>query len=428
MERPGPAAAPDSVEIRFEPATRSGRGVPCSLLAQTSGMPVFTPELTISNGRVARLTLRQDAAQSLSGAAPWPARLEVLLGYAGAPAVRVPVELRGRTAEVPVQGRRAPDFVFANAGDYGYGLVRLDARSVKWLEAHVGDVKDDFLRAMLWGAMWDEVRAARLDPARFVRAAMRALPRENDELLVPATLGRVSRAYSAYLSPAVKAGLRPALEALLLDAARDTTRSYGVRKNHLDTYIGIAGSPAALATVDAMLDSASAAGAPLRPPTRWAIVTTLVARGAPSADARLAAEVRRDSTTEGRRRAFVAGAARPDSATKAAYWTRYFGDRELNEDWVTASLRAFHDPAQESLTRRYLLPALDSLPWIQQNRRIFFLGNWVGAAFDGQRSADALASVDDMLRRRPLPRDLREKILQSRDELERTVAIRRAFP
>ncbi|MEO7456220.1 MAG: hypothetical protein ABIY52_08155, partial [Gemmatimonadaceae bacterium] len=147
-----------------------------------------------------------------------------------------------------------------------------------------------------------------------------------------------------------------------------------------------------------------------------------------SADARLAAETRRDSTTEGRRRAFVAGAAHADAATKEAYWQRYFGDKDLNEDWVTASLRAFHDPAQEQLTRRYLIPALDSLPWVQQNRRIFFLGNWVSATFDGQRSAEALASVDEMLRRKPLPRDLREKILQSRDELERTVAIRRAFP
>ena len=94
----------------------------------------------------------------------------------------------------------------------------------------------------------------------------------------------------------------------------------------------------------------------------------------------------------------------------------------------SVSFRAFHDPAQDALTRRYLVPALDSLSWIQRNRRIFFLGNWVSATLDGQRSADALAAVDEMLRKRAeLPRDLREKILQSRDELERTVAIRRAF-
>jgi len=392
-------------------------------------MPVIAPSLELRDGKISRLTIAQRPARTLSGATPWPVRVELLLGYADAPSVRIPVELRGSvTTVVRAAGQRAPDFIFANAADYGYALVHLDARTIGWLENHIGDVRDDFLRAMLWGALWDQVRDARLAPARFARVALRELPRETDEQLVPVILGRLSRATTAYLSRTEQERLRPELERVLLANANDSSRSYGVRKNHLYAYVSLARSPKALSTLDALLDSAAAAGAPLRPPTRWAIVTTLVARAAPSADARLAAESRRDSTTEGRRRAFVANAARPDSSTKAAYWERYFGDQELNEDWVTASLRAFHDPERDEITRRYLVPALDSLPWIQRNRRIFFLGNWVSATLDGQRSASALAAVDDMLRRRPdMPRDLREKILQSRDELERTVAIRRAY-
>ena len=293
----------------------------------------------------------------------------------------------------------------------------------------MSEVRDDFVRAMLWGALWDQVRDARLAPDRFVALALRELPLERDEQIVPVILGRLSRAVSAYLSPAREAAVRPDVERVLLAIANDSTRSYGVRKNHLDTWIGLARSPGALATLDAMLDSTTLAGAPLRPPTRWAIVTSLTGRGAPTAQRRLSDETRRDSTSEGRRRAFVAGAAQPDSATKARYWTRYFADRQLNEDWVTASLRAYHDPEHESLTRAYLVPALDSLPWVQRNRRIFFLGNWVSATLDGQRSASALAAVDAVLTRpHGLPRDLREKVLQSRDELERTVAIRRTYP
>jgi aminopeptidase N len=307
--------------------------------------------------------------------------------------------------------------------------VQLDDRSLAWIEGHVGTVGDDFLRAMLWGALWDEVRAARLGPSRFVASALRALPTERDDQIVPALVGHVVRAASTYLSDSVRAALLPSVERVLRDGAADTSRSYGVRKSHLDAYVAIARSPAALGDLDTLLDGAAVAGLPLRPPTRWAIVTTLVARGARTADARLAAEARRDSTSEGRRRAFVAGAARADSATKAAYWARYFGDRELNEDWVSASLRAFNDPDQERLTRPYLVPALDSLPWIQRNRRIFFLGGWIGAFVEGQRTRESLHLVDAMLRAHPaLPGDLRQKILQSRDELERTVAIRTRFP
>ena len=45
----------------------------------------------------------------------------------------------------------------------------------------------------------------------------------------------------------------------------------------------------------------------------------------------------------------MAGAARPDSAAKRAYFTRYFTDRALNEEWVTASLGAFVAPGHEAL-------------------------------------------------------------------------------
>ncbi|MFO0243153.1 MAG: hypothetical protein ACK53S_16040, partial [Gemmatimonas sp.] len=94
-------------------------------------------------------------------------------------------------------------------------------------------------------------------------------------------------------------------------------------------------------------------------------------------------------------------------------------------EWVTSSLRAFHEGEQQRLTRRYLVPALDTLRWIQGNRRIFFLGSWLASTLGGQSEREALAIVDGWLARAPgLPTDLRQKVLQARDELERTVRIR----
>src|SRR5205085_11136574 len=103
---------------------------------------------------------------------------------------------------------------------------------------------------------------------------------------------------------------------------------------------------------------------------------------------------KRDSSTSGRRRSFIAGAAFPSAATKQLYFTRYFNDTALNEDWVTASLGAFNASEQAAITLPYLRPALDTLPWVQKNRRIFFLGSWLGSFIGGHRSAEALAAVD----------------------------------
>lgn len=394
------------------------------------GMPIMTQEISSANGRITRLALRQRAAQpQLSGTAPWPMRTSVLLWYPDAAPVRLPVEITTATTVVTAaRGLRTPAFVFANDGDYNYAIVLPDAASTTWLLGHIGEVRDDLLRAMLWGALWDQVREAQLSPAAFAVAAVRELPQERDEQIAGALTGRLLTAANRYGRGGLRAALQDRIETVLLAGASDTARAYGQRKAQLDALIGSARSASALTRIDNWLDGDTAAGLPLRAPTRWAIVTQLASVKHGTAVERLRAESVRDSSSEGRRQAFVAGAAMPDTGVKHTYYARWFADSTLNEEWVTSSLRAFHDSDQDTLTRAYLLPSLDTLPWIQKHRRIFFLGAWLGAAIGGQESPEALAAVNEWLASHPaLGADLRRKVLQARDELQRTVRIRRVF-
>jgi aminopeptidase N len=393
------------------------------------GMPVLEQHLDVANGKIARITLVQRPAQKLSGHGVWPMRTQLALWSASSGVTSLPVEIRAETTVVAAAaGRPAPDFVFANLNDNAYGLVLLDQRSAQWLEAHIGEVHEPFLRAMLWGALWDLVRDAKLAPAQFVATAVRELPDEHDEQISSGIVSRMTRSLSGYMSVDQQRAVGPSVETLLLAGASDSARAYGVRKSQLDAYIGVARSPQAIARLAAWLDSSSTAGLPLRQPTRWSIVDRLIERRAPDADALLATETRRDTTTGARRSAFVAGAAKPNAAAKRDYFDRYFRDTTLNEDWATGSLRTFNSPDDAALTIPYLVPALDSLPWIQKNRRIFFLGSWIGGFIGGQNSPQALSQIDSLLAARPtMARDLREKILQTRDDLERTVRIRAKY-
>jgi len=390
------------------------------------GMPVIEQTVRVTADGQPRVLLRQTPAQTLSGKGPWPIRTSVIVGQPDGRLVRLRVTLDSDSTVVALPaGTATPTFVYANADDYAYALVLPDERTVKWLEENISSVKDSFLRAMLWGALWDLVREARLDPARFSALALRELPTEPDEQVVAGVLGRVGRAIVAYLPAERRDSALATVEKLLRRGSADPDRPYGIRKSYLDTYIRVAGTPSAVAQLDALLDSTEAAGAPLRAPTRWAIVTALIERKAPSAERRLEREARADSGSEGKRRAFVAAAARSDAEVKKDYFRRYFADESLNEDWVTASLDGFNSVRQSELTRPYLIPALDSLRWIQANRRIFFLGSWLTSFLDGQTSAESLTAVDRFLSDHvDLPRDLREKTLQAEDELARTVRIR----
>jgi len=340
----------------------------------------------------------------------------------------LPVEMRSDTTIVEgAVGLPKPFFVYPNANDFGYGIFLLDATSLNGLLSNSIADLDPFLRAMLWGSVWDLVREARFDPTAYALVAMRAaVGSERDEQIVARLLSRIARSFDiriAFESPLFLA------EPWFLQRAGDTTLTYGLRKSFLDAYITIARTPSALTQLDRWLDSTSAAGLPLRQPTRWSIVTALAQRGYKTGGSRLAAEALRDTSTGGKRRAFITGAAFPSADVKRAYFDHYFRDSTLNEDWVTASLGAFNTPGQDGLTMQFLRPALDTLPWIQKNRRIFFLGSWLNAFIGGQRTPEALAIVDKYLAEHPnLPRDLRLKVLQARDDLERTVRIRAAFP
>jgi aminopeptidase N len=392
------------------------------------GMPVVESRLTVRDGRIIRLTLEQHPAQgTISGGRPWPMRSQVLLAYADAPSLNIPVILSGQLTEVTAaRGKPAPVFVFPNAEDYGYFLSLLDSASVHALATGaLGGVRDRFLRSMLWGAMWDQVRGARMDPERFARLVLQELPRETDEQIVPALLGRLDRTIRAYLAPDRAAALATEAEEVLWRGARDSSRPYGIRRSQLDAFIGITESSGGVARLLTLLTADSAAGEPVRDPTRWSAVDRLLVLDHAEGPRALTAQAARDTTPDGRRRGFVAGAARRSPAVKAEYFRRYFADSLLNEDWASGSFGAFNAIEHQQLSLPYLRPALDSLPYIQATRRIFFLGAWLGAFLGGQTSPEALETVRAYLRDNPrLAVDLKQKVMQNTDELERTVRIR----
>jgi aminopeptidase N len=396
-----------------------------------AGLPVVETDLILdAGGRITSLALRQQPARAMpgDGGGWWPGRVRVRLGYTDGEDVVLDVPFTGpHTVIREARGLPAPDFVFTNDGDFGYGIFLPDARSAAWLLQHAGGLQDDLLRAMAWGALWDLVREDRLAPDLFATAALRAWTAERDEQISGLLLGRLTYALDRYMTDATaRSRLAASLEDLLLARIANDALDYGLRRNALDALIGGARSDRAVRVLKEFLaGTRQFHGQPLGQPSRWAAITRLLAIGDADARSLLNTEQQRDSSPEARRMAFIAGAARPTAENKRAYYERYFEDESLNEEWVTASLGAFNHDLHAGLTLPYLEPALASSPWLRDNRRIFFLPRWLDSFIGGQSSPEALQVVDTYLLQNPdLPPDIRRRILQARDELERAVRIR----
>jgi aminopeptidase N len=358
----------------------------------------------------------------------WPLATQVLLGYENSPPVRLRAKFLTVSTEVDgAAGNACPAYVFPNDEDYGYGLFLLDEKSQTYIAKHLGSVSDVFERTLLWGALWDSVRAADMAPAGYLETALRELRNEPNETLVRSVGGRAAYVLHSYLGNATLGKWAPPFEKLALEKMM-TAPETEQRILWFRTLLSLATTETALKSIEELLKGDKAVpGVELRPLDRWRMVSTLLAQSAPGADEIYQAECKRNANGIGLKYAYVAGAAKPDAATKKRYFEDYLHNSALQEDWVQDSLGNFNAWNADKLTEPYLKPALDALPQIKQERKIFFTMAWLNAFVGGQRSAAADKTVRDWLETAQVDPDLKLKVLQVVDDLNRTVRIRARF-
>lgn len=394
------------------------------------GMPEVHVKWSCSNGKIASFTLNQQDV--LGTDTVWPIATNVLLGYASGQNATLRAQWSSASAALPqAVGKACPDYVFANAGDQAYGLFLLDPRSREYVTAHLDPkgsaISSSLEQSMLWGSLWQSVRLTEYNPGEYLKLALEDLPEEHNELLTASILSRSEWALHHYVGPQTRRQLAPKLAALSIQRMQHDSDP-DLRVVWFRALPGLAAQQPARDAVKSLLSGKlQIPGVKLRVTDRWNLITALLAYSDPQADNFLQAEQKRDTPDEARRFAYIARAAVPTAADKRYYFNDYLHNPNRPEDWISSSLGAFNYWNQSSLTEPYVQPALEALPQIKQNRKIFFLVTWLDAFLGNQNSALADRRVHRYLRMAPISPDLRLKILQALDTLDRTVAIRAKY-
>jgi aminopeptidase N len=391
------------------------------------GMPQVDVSWSCDGDRLTQVSLSQHDV--LGSTDVWPMAMQLGLNYADRPALLKRVDLDGKSAQVTdLKGAQCPSFIFANEGDYAYGRFLLDSRSREAAARQLGAIHDLLQRALLWGSLWDSVRNSELAPRDYLVLSVELLPSETEEMLTRSLLSHSATSLHRYVSAETRNKYVEQFETLAADRMLHSS-DQDMRIVWFRSYTAMAETPAALGRLKEILNGRLAVpGVELRPLDRWNLVTALIAHDDPDAEAIFAAEKQRDPSGDGQKYAYVAEAAKPTQAAKQRYFKDFLENPARQEDWIEQSLYAFNYWNQSELTAPYLKPALEALPQIKRERKIFFLVDWLTAFIEGQQSPSAQAQVYAYLDSAQLDADLRLKILQAVDELDRTVAIRRKFP
>lgn len=377
---------------------------------------------------------------------------------------------------------RRTNFIFPNYQDYGYGIFLLDEKSRAYILKNIQNEKDDFLRAMMWGALWDAVREGELDPKDYVALVVKNINVETDESTIQTILSRVSTAMNYYIAsaeqksvPSALAGgsntvgetaeskskppahadgtdLSRRLEDLLIDKIQNAP-TLGLRITFYRAFLNIAATEKARVVLRAVLSEDLGVGGgntkmrpgvtsdkqgnriyaanpaiPLKAKDRFDIVTRLLILGDESAPTLLAELEKYETSDEAKRYAYAAKAAIATGENKARFWNDFTNDKQISESYIESAFAVFNAPKHADLTLPYLEKALSELPNLKRNRKIFFVNGWLAASIGGQKSEAALGIVNKFLADNPnLDRDLRLKILENADNLERAVKIRKKF-
>ena len=442
-----------------------------------------------------------------------------------------------------------PYLIFPNYQDYGYGIFLLDEQSRAYVLENISAEKDDFLRSMMWGALWDSVRFYELAPEDYVKLVIKNINVESDESTIAALLNRISTAMNYYIEsaggsmsepPALAGGstrksetsqlnpnssnanLKPSanadgsdkaelaaqLETLLIEKIQNAP-TLGQKITFYRAFVSLASSENARSILKEMLKTAGEFGEKGRTPTvkeglvgrnptvmeglvggnptvmeglvggnptvmegvvnkktssiktepsitvgfpplkakktssvktepsitvgfpplkakdKFDIVTRLIILGDDDG-LKLLAELEKQYTDDAAKRyAYAARAGIPTKENKAKYWNDFVNNKDLSESWIESAFAVFNTPRHSDLTLPYLEKSLAELPNLKKNRKIFFVNGWLGAFIGGQKSEEALKTVNNFLENNPnLDKDLRLKILENADNLERAVKIR----
>lgn len=357
-------------------------------------------------------------------------------------------------------------YILQNYQDYGYGIFLLDDKSRDYVLKNIQNEKDPFLRSMMWGSLWDSVREGELDPREYVELVVKNLNVESDESTIATLLGRTGTALNYYLnegqgvsSPTVRegatgrqdapsqtVGLQMRVETLLIEWMRNA-ETLGQRITFYRAFLNIALTKNARGVLkqlltDGVSSPAVREGAPLNPRAslltrglltlrtkdRFDIVTRLLILGDEEAPKLLADLEKTETGDDARRYAYAARAGIATADNKAKYWQDFTANREISESWIEEAFGPFNSIRHADFTLPYLEQALKELPNQKRNRKIFFINGWLGAFIGGQRSKAALEIINKFLESNSsLDNDLRLKILENADIIERAVKIRSKF-
>jgi aminopeptidase N len=326
-----------------------------------------------------------------------------------------------RTVLADLAGESRPDLVLLNDDDLTYAKIRLDEHSLRTLVAAIGEFQDSLPAALCWSAAWDMCRDAEMAARDYVRLVMSGLDSIDDISVAQTLLRQAAAAVRRYTDPAWRDTGLGLIAAALRDLLHAAAPGSDQQLAYVQAFVGVAAEPAELDLLRGLLDgSATLDGLAVDTDLRWRLLYRLVSRGA-AGEPEIAAELARDATDAGERRAAAGRAALPEPGAKQATWDTIISGT-LPNAMFRAVLTGFADPDQADLLQPYAQRFFDVVTGVWRDWSSDMAQWFVNHGYPLYLvSPDTVRLTDEYIARADPPAALRRLLSEARDSVQRAL-------
>jgi aminopeptidase N len=338
--------------------------------------------------------------------------------------VHVSLGPRGCEGELAGFGGPSPDLLVPNDDAVSHVKVRLDPRSRRTALRRLSTLDDRRARAVVWGALWDDVLDARLPARSYASAVLTHGVQESDIGVLEVLLERAVRAVRVYGDPLASCRMLDVLASRLRErlacAAAGSDRQLVLAR----TLVGVVQAEGHVLLKDIVRGRSPWAELEVDRDLRWRGLLQLASTGG-DIDELLDIAMEADPGDSGRRNALMAQAARPTGAAKHEAWTRLFSDgfSLAERKAIMAGLR---QPGQEASLTPYADRYLRALENMAGATEPEFGSAFARALYPHFTSVwqSVLAGTDDLLETKLLSHNVLKVLREERTELLTTQAAR----
>jgi aminopeptidase N len=335
---------------------------------------------------------------------------------------RVELDIAGeRTVVDALAGERQPDLVLVNDDDLTYAKIRLDSRSLATLITSIGEFTESLPAALCWAAAWDMCRDAEMAARHYVQLVTSGVDHAEDISVVQTLLRQATSALRRFTDPAWRPGGMNEAAGVLLGLAERAAPGSDRQLAYVQAFASLATSRSDLARLSGLLNgSAYMDGLEVDTELRWRLLHRLASQGA-AGPTEIDAELRRDPTDAGERRAATCRAAIPEPAAKEAGWQAIVSGTLPNATF-RATLNGFNDPDQAELLAPYATRYFEVVGEVWQNWGSDMAQGFVTNAYPITRVSERTVELTDAyIEQADPPAALRRLLLENRDAIQRAL-------